>query len=147
MGAEKPFSLRFGEVTGVNPLKIKIDQHLEVGEAFLVLTDAVRDYYVKLEAYDSKDENQDYHITEKQNQDHRHQLLNIPVTVTPSAGVANGITETQNADHDHNYKGGVFKVRLGLKQGEKVILLQVQGGQSYVVLDRVNPPEGTEGSA
>jgi hypothetical protein len=39
----------------------------------------------------------------------------------------------------------MFKVCLGLKRGERVAMLQVQGGQSYIVFDRVNPPNGTEG--
>ncbi len=30
-----------------------------------------------------------------------------------------------------------YTVHLGLQTGEKVILLQVQGGQKYIVLDRV----------
>ena len=30
-----------------------------------------------------------------------------------------------------------FTVHLGLKQGEKVMLIRVQGGQQFIVLDRV----------
>lgn len=40
--------------------------------------------------------------------------------------------------HSHEYKGKKsFKVHLGLKEGEAVILLRIQGGQKYIVLDRV----------
>lgn len=46
--------------------------------------------------------------------------------------------------HDHNYESGVngkalFKlvIREGLKQGDKLLLLRVQGGQQYVILDKV----------
>ena len=42
------------------------------------------------------------------------------------------------AEHLHDYKGTkAFRVHLGLKAGEKVILLRVQGGQQFIVLDRV----------
>lgn len=42
------------------------------------------------------------------------------------------------AGHLHEYKGRKeFTVHNGLKVGEKVILLQIQGGQKYIVLDKV----------
>ncbi len=46
---------------------------------------------------------------------------------------------TESADgHVHGYKGKKkFKVHLQLILGEKVILLREQGGQRYIVLDRV----------
>lgn len=43
----------------------------------------------------------------------------------------------ESALHTHEYKGKKsFKVHLGLKVGESVIMLRVQGGQKYLVLDR-----------
>lgn len=47
--------------------------------------------------------------------------------------------QTESADgHVHSYSGiKTFKVLNGLKKGEKVILLRNQGGQEYIVLDRV----------
>lgn len=50
--------------------------------------------------------------------------------------------ETEDAEgpqtHKHPYKGRkVFTVHLGLKAGEKVLLVREQGGQKYVVFDRV----------
>ena len=46
-------------------------------------------------------------------------------------------TENTN-EHNHEYKGKKqFTVHLGLSEGEKVILLRVQGGQKFIVLDRV----------
>lgn len=50
------------------------------------------------------------------------------------------ITETDYgpAGHTHGYKGRkVFRVNNALMQGEKVILIRVQGGQKYLVLDKV----------
>lgn len=45
---------------------------------------------------------------------------------------------TSGEIHDHNYKGKKkFKVHNGLKSGEEVILMQVSGGQKYIVVDRI----------
>ncbi len=46
--------------------------------------------------------------------------------------------KTLNLEHTHAYRDRkVFTVHNALKTGEKVILLRVQGGNQYVVLDRV----------
>jgi len=141
-----PAGVVYGGVTRVKPLEIRLGKDangMPVREDQIILTNAVRDYHVFLEAYDNEKAYDNggagYHVIEVQNQNHRHPFAN--------AG-GPGITDTQilETDHDHNYKGGVFKVKLGLKQGEKVLLLQVQGGQHWVVLDRVDPPKGEEGS-
>lgn len=40
--------------------------------------------------------------------------------------------------HIHNYKGAKKHIhKKGLKAGEKVLLLRIQGGQKYIVLDRL----------
>lgn len=46
--------------------------------------------------------------------------------------------------HNHNYTNGSTSkgldkiiIREGLKQGDKVLLLRVQGGQQYIILDKV----------
>ena len=46
---------------------------------------------------------------------------------------------TENAsEHSHEYKGTkVFNVKLGLQTGEQVVLIRQNGGQKYLVLDRV----------
>ena len=40
-------------------------------------------------------------------------------------------------NHGSNNALGKLVVREGLKQGDKVLLLRVQGGQQYVILDKV----------
>lgn len=166
--ASKPFSLHFGEVTGVDPLKIKIDQKHEVEqdeeERLFLLTDMVRDHYVWMIAHDNTADGDSngagFHdqVTTKQNQDHGHVINpgDVNVIVETSGGVGTGQnpapiqtqTQSQHTDHDHNYhyRGGVFKAKYGLKKGESVVLLQAQGGQSYIVLARFQAPKGAEGS-
>ncbi|KOC49996.1 DUF2577 domain-containing protein [Clostridium botulinum] len=41
--------------------------------------------------------------------------------------------------HNHGYSNALGKliIREGLKQGDKVLLLRVQGGQQYVIWDKV----------
>ena len=49
-------------------------------------------------------------------------------------------TENTNSYTSHNHKIVGQKdviLNFGLKEGEKVILLRIQGGQSFLVLDRV----------
>lgn len=85
--ASRPTSVLYGEVISISPIKIKIAQNKILEEAFLILTNNVKDHIVTLKLYES--EARDYTL----------------------------------------YKG--------LKEGEKVMLIQVQGGQDYVVLDRM----------
>jgi len=115
MNAAKPFALTYGTVTGTAPLAIRIDQKLELGPAQLLLTSAVRDHSVEMTVS---------HWTEDETS-HAHEVS--------GGGVA------QPTSHRHEYKGRkAFTMHLGLKMGEEVLLLRVQGGQKYIVLDRLN---------
>lgn len=105
--ASKPSAVMFGEVTAVNPLVITVDQKLPLTEDFLILTDAVRDHW--------RDMTVD-HLTEN------------------SAG---GGGHASYASHNHQYLGRKpFLIHNDLVVGEFVVLLRVQGGQKFVVLDR-----------
>ena len=48
--ANKPVNLCFGIVTNTSPLKINVEQKMELGEAQLLLSRNVTDYTMKLEA-------------------------------------------------------------------------------------------------
>lgn len=44
-------------------------------------------------------------------------------------------------NHSHPYVGTKsFRVHLALKAGEQVILLRADGGQKFIILDRVEAP-------
>ena len=48
------------------------------------------------------------------------------------------MTSVDGDPHQHSYQGKKkFKVHNGLKTGEEVILMQVSGGQKYIVVDRI----------
>lgn len=80
--ASKPTDVIFGKVVSVSPLKIKVNQKLELKSAQLVLSRNVTEYKVKID-------------------------------------------DTEQTIHNE------------LVVGEKVIMIQVSGGQKYVVLDRI----------
>ena len=108
-----PMAVRFGKVIKEKPLKIEVEQKLLLEEEHehLILTHLVKDYYVDMTVS---------HVTETR---------------------AGGSGFPMYESHDHDYKGRKkFLIHNGLKMGEKVILLQLQGGQQFIVLDRVEDP-------
>lgn len=139
MNQSAPFSFCFGTVVSPQDenghgLKIRIDQKLTLGDKQLILTNAVRDYYVKLttagETLNQPDGKE--HVTEKREN---------PSYAEPSGTAGLPGYDEAFASHDHDYKGDKWwKVNLALQTGEKVLLFRVDGGQKYIVLDRVKPP-------
>lgn len=111
--AKDPMSFKIGEVISKTPLKISINQKIAVSASQLLLTNSVRDYIV----YETVD-----HTTENQ---------------------SGGVGESAFEAHSHAYKGRKkFTVHLGLEIGEKVIMLACDGGQKFIVLDRLEAPNG-----
>lgn len=116
--ASKPSGIFFGTVVSASPLKIQVEQKMTLGAEFLVLSTLVQDFTVNMTVD---------HQTEAETE-HTHDIHDT---------YTNGGT-SDPTNHLHEYKGTKsFRVRLGLKAGEKVILLRVQGGQQFIVLDRV----------
>ena len=112
VNASSPFALKIGEVVSVSPLKISLNQKITIPAAQLMLTNAVRDYTV----YMTVDHN----------------------TETASGGSG----ESAFASHSHRYTGKKkYTVHLGLSVGEKVLLLRCDGGQKFIVLDRLEVPK------
>lgn len=118
--ADGPMAVCFGTVASTSPLKILVDQKILLGPAQLILTSNVRDFTIEM-TMDHKTE-----VTS-----HGH-----PVHDTYTGGGS-----AASVDHDHTIKGRKsFLVHLGLKQGEKVILVRCDGGQKFLVLDRLEAP-------
>ena len=128
----KPSDVLFGTVTNTSPLRVRVNQKLELEESQLILTNAVRDYEVKLT---TKGDDNEPTVTTTQPVNDGH--------YTGTAAYAGGGADpTAFMEHNHSYSGDKwFKVNLALKVGEKVILLRCAGAQSYVVLDRVEAPK------
>ena len=89
-------------------MQISVEQKMTLTEKQLVLTTLVQEFSVNMTVD---------HTTENK---------------------SGGSGDSSFASHNHDYKGTKsFRVHLGLKAGEKVILIRVQGGQKYIVLDRI----------
>lgn len=103
-----PSGVYFGTVISSSPLKINVEDKMTLEKAQLVLSTLVQDFTVNM-TVDHKTEDK-----------------------------AGGSGDASFASHNHDYKGTkAFRVHLGLSAGEKVILLRIQGGQKFIVLDRV----------
>jgi len=124
VAATLPCAHMVGTVESVDPLNIRISQKLVLNEERLILTNAVRDYIVDVTVD---------HLTEVEDA-HTHPIID---TYTGGGG-------SLPTTHLHGYEGRkTFVVHLDLSEGEKVLLLRVQGGQKYIVLDRVEAPDVT----
>ncbi len=106
--ASKPCGVCFGKVVGMQPLKISVDQKLTLGREQLILCREVTDY----ETY---------------------------LTVWWGTENETLIDENDTIPHHYHNISGQKKILVhnALKTGEKVVLLRVQGGQKFLVLDRV----------
>lgn len=110
-------------MTSTSPLEIQIDQKLTLTQDYLILTKAVLDHEVDIEVN---------HFTEQS------ALVGYEPWDTKHSHPDAGIGEI-NPNHRHQYSGRKkIKIFNGLQVGEKVILIRLQGGQKYVVLDRIN---------
>ena len=145
--ANAPTSVLFGTVTSVNPLEITVEQKLKLTKEFLVLTKNVKDYTVDV-SLDWTTENKTL------NANHNHTLSgNVSITSTAQVDpnpdniavsinneVNNSLTVEQkniNLTHSHSITGRkTMTIYNGLKLNDNVILIQQQGGNNFVVLDK-----------
>lgn len=119
--ASQPMDLVFGVVESANPLNIRINQKMVLPDEFLILTNAVKDHSVDISIA----------WTTELEKEHTHGNGN---NGKPTEGV-----EEPKDGHKHDIKGRKrITIHNGLTVGEKVLLLRTQGGQNYVVIDRVD---------
>ena len=113
-----PCEIRTGLVVNDNPLEISIGSDFVLPSEYLNLTNAVKDHKVDITVdWFSEDESE-----------HVHGNGNDGNDTTPS-----------KEPHKHNIKGlKTITIHNGLTKGEKVLLLREQGGQNYIVLDRIS---------
>lgn len=103
-----PAGIVFGTVQTVRPLSIQIDQKAVLPANFFLLTSNVRTHTVSMTVN---------HYTDY---------------------ASGGEGEEAFEEHRHSYSGTKsYTVNSGLSAGDRVLLLSQQGGQLYVVLDRL----------
>ena len=116
--ASKPVNVFFGNVVSTNPLKINVEQKMTLEAPQLILARNVTTHTIQMTVD---------HWTEDETE-HKH---NIHDTYT-GGGTSDPTT------HKHAYKGQkTFTVHNELVVGDKVILIREQGGQRFIVIDRI----------
>ena len=109
MANEQLCDLRYGKVISTSPLKVQVTQQFILPESLLVVPQSLTDY-------------------------------EIDVSVDWTTGSRSGGSgEASFASHTHAVSGNKkLKIHNALKIGDKVALIRKQGGQSYLILDRIN---------
>jgi hypothetical protein len=119
--ASYPVAVTFGLVVGTSPLEISVEQKKTLTDSQLVLTDSVQDITINMTVA---------HETDPETE-HVHNYYDSD-TGQGASGSTN--RNTSPTSHLHGYTGQKsFLVHRGLKVGDSVILLQMQGGQKYIV--------------
>lgn len=124
--ATKPVNVVFGVVQNASPLKIQVEQKLILDKDQLIVAKHLTNYstvmYVNMDT--------DY-ISVSFNFSHSHNT-NLDTCSVEQAQLED------SKSHKHNITGNFnVIVKNGLKVGEKVILIRMQKGQKYIVLDRI----------
>ncbi len=120
-----PCAVMSGRVIAEEPLRIQVEQKFILEREQLLLTGAVEDREIVVEMN---------HQTEPAGgHSHGH-----GVTVHRGDVLYTGSTENDTeADHAHRYAGRkTMRLCNRLKTGDAVILLRLQGGQKFLVLDK-----------
>jgi len=125
--AGSPVNVCFGKVTSASPLQILVDQKMTLTPSQLILARNVTEYTTMVTVQ---------WTSEKENENHKHQLKNI--STDDGAKIVSAYTENQYSKHTHDVEGTKqMTIHNALEQGEEVIMLRMQGGQKYIVLDRI----------
>lgn len=110
----KPTAVVFGTVVSTSPLKISVEQKLTLTEEFLILTKNVMDYQTQI-SFDNPSIKQVFTTWN---------MSEISES-TPSK-----LSFKESIEHD-------VTIYNALQKDETVILIRLQGGQKYIVLDKV----------
>lgn len=121
--------LRYGEVVGVSPLKVKVTNNFIIPSSLLVVPEHLTDRTVDItlnwetdtESFGNSEVPQDTAV------------LGLGVVGRMLLGKGKSANE-----HSHTVSGTkTMTIHGALKLGDKVALLRKQGGQSYFILDRI----------
>lgn len=146
--ASKPAAILYGKVLNTSPLEINVEQKMILHKAQLVLTRNVSDYETEV-TVDWSTENK------VMDANHSHSTsgeitVNSTATISPnpdneSVTITNQVNDGKTVDnedinltHNHAIKGRKkIIIHNGLKVNDEVLLIRMQGGQKYIILDKV----------
>ncbi len=147
VNARKPADIVFGSVISTAPLRIRTDQKIILEENCLILCRSVTEHYADMSVAELTDTAAGYDLTHSHGYSGETALSNHK-DVEPHSHSYSGHTAQWGfvvPPHSHKVKGRKkVLLHLGLKTGEKVIMLRLGGGQRFLVLDRAEEPY-TEG--
>ena|GEM_PF-6419127 len=110
--------LIFCIVKSVEPLELLLERNENIViKKGITVSEKVTDHYVEFEA--------------------------DPTHTTESESSIKG-NDSDFSAHSHNYKGGLFLAKYGLKTDDRVAVLCFDRGQRYLILDRVNNEDDTK---
>ena len=133
--ASKPCNILFGTVTSVSPLQINVEQKMILTSAQLVLSRNVTNYKVKFEIDSETEDSGDIDLTHSHNYSGKTETYNSHTHDYSGTTESNSVTITT---HSHKFKGTKeMTIKNALKVNDEVIMVRMQGGQKYVVIDRV----------
>lgn len=137
VNASKPVNIVFGVVISTSPLQIQIEQKLTLDKEQLVVAKHLTNYSTTMNVYmdtNSKTVSFDFshkhsvNLTSDEEKNHTHNV----------SGNTGNKTLNDSKTHNHNISGNFnVTIKNGLMVGEKVILVRMQEGQKYIVLDRI----------
>lgn len=149
VNATNPVTFYIGTVASEKPLSIRLhNTTLEVGEDFLVMTDAVVEKKITIDQHD--------HAIGSSLTNHTH-VLSGSCSTGPISGTATQSPDLGGAKVDPTTLSGsctehgddlpveqkdnklVITYNRGLKKDDKVLMLKVSNGQQFVILSRVFP--------
>jgi len=136
--SKKPAGVYFGTVISASPLKINVEQNMTLESAQLILARNVTEHTIEM-TIDHWTEFETTHIHTINNETaHTHAVQDTYTGGEVYTSPTSHTHTMQPTSHRHAYTGRKkFTVHNGLVNGDKVLLLRVQGGQKYVVWDRV----------
>ena len=145
----QPCDFFIGCVTKINPLEISIDSKHVLSEEYLKLTNAVKEHEVDISVswatvIDNYLDFNTYTLPENRPMRHVHYDEKEGDFDISGDKIGDGVAVPKqwDAKHHHDIKGRKkIIVHNGLTVGEWVLLLRKQGGNDYIVLDRITPAE------
>lgn len=129
--ANNPVNVCFGKVMSASPLKILVEQKITLSSAQLVLTKNVTDHEVSVTVDWS---------TGNALGTHTHGVTGNTKNGGEDSHNHSVSLTTGDADlkHSHEIDGNKkMTIHNALQTGDEVLLLRVQGGQKYIVIDKV----------
>lgn len=127
----KPCDLRFGTVSSISPLKVKVSNDFIIPEALLVVPEHLTDYSMVTNVGGTNSGGSSGGSSVTMNVEGETLIIKTNVAVVDE--IEPDVTTEEVEEVDER----TLTVYNSLEVGDNVILLRNQGGSSYLILDRI----------